>query len=1019
MEETRIDSRTEKDIEDRIEELAKSYVPEWNYDRKDPDIGSAIARIFALQMKENIDLENSMIEKYHARFINMLDLSLLPAKPANSMVKIDLVENTEDGMGLKKGTRLLGEEASGTDSQVVFETDRDIYVTASRITDAFMTDREDGTFVPLCGDFAPAPLIEGNAEVLGDERQEEAEPAGDEILYPESSGTAIRPFVLFSGKGSIAEYALALYHESLFDIEDEPVYIRFSQGDEIIKAIFDGKMGFFYYSEHGFEEFLSERILEDNRTVELVKHEKNRHVTIGGRSYGVVLLRSKDPVKADMEVKGIGLSSSGKERSAEFVSDGSQDLDTSSFAPFSDTLSLYNECYIGHDLYFGKAGAAITVTFHTRFTDRGLYLTKQEEDAGLKIIKKKPRVAPSDIPADAFADEICLEYFNGLGWKKLPCREDYTAVFSKAQSEDVTLAFTCPSDWEPVQAGAYSGKAIRMRLLRSDNCYLRPCIHHYPVIEDLKISFSYEGNYVDPSKLVRISGTQKKDITSMTKTGKLFAAMSGGVYSDDALYLGFDRRMESGPVSIYFELDDVQNMTSLKCVYEYSTEKGFRRMKVADSTRDFSRSGTVFFMPPSDMKEEELEGRKRFWIRIRREHAGGDRSALFLPHIKKVLLNVVNVSNTVTGALENYYISEAVPNQRIALGEGNIMDAEVWVNERDSMRPAQIKEYQEKDPGGIDVERDALGNITAVFVRWQETDSFLNVTDRRSYMIDRFTNELMFSDGIRADMPLVTDDVSVKVGVRTTDGQAGNVAAGVINQATGNGVYLGDIYNPVRAYGGSNMETVQEALKRGANLLFSRRRLISAPDFIFTILSFSKSIDKASCIPGERIEGVSSPGDISFVLLMKDFREGSFSFHRIEPVLKKHLLENSFASMTEDNIFIVEPLFVRVSVTVWISVDDMDEAFEAQGLIRKTLEEYLDPVSKGEDEGWEIGNIPQKAQIQMRLGSQKSGVIIRSISAVAHFVDADGEHECDLSDVKVNPFMVVCSGEHTVRIIQS
>ena len=1015
----KIDDRNISDIEDRVAELARSYVPEWHYDRANPDMGSTIARLFAMQMKENIDLENRMLERYHAEFINMLDLSLKPAKPAGSMVKINLIEDTIEGTHLRKGTRLVtGDTVSGGD-QVVFETDREIYVTNSRLTDAFMTDREDATFVPLLGDFSPVLLIDGVAEQ--DESEEGAETEQEETpaepVFSTGAGRSIKPFVLFSEDGNISRSALVMYHESLFDIEDEPIYIRLSGGSELTEAIERGDYILSYYTKEGYTSFDSIRILDDRETIELIKHQPNRHLIIGGRSYGVVVLEAKETVRRGLELTGVGLSSSGREREAGFVSDGTNDMNVKSFAPFGDTLSVYSECYIGQDLYFGEAGAKITVSFHTEYRDRGLYLTKQEEEAELKIFKKKPKVEPADVPADAYADEIGLEYFNGQGWKKLECDEDQTQIFAKAQAADSVISFTCPPDWEPTQAGAYTGRAIRMRLLRSDNCFMRPGMHHYPVIEGLKVSFSYEGHFVNPSRLYRVAGTVKKEITELLKTGKTFTAMSGGSYAEDALYLGFDRKMESGPVSIYFELDDVQNMTDLRCNYEYSTAAGFRHMKVVDSTRDFSRSGTVTFMPPSDMRAVTLEGRSRYWIRVRREHAQSrEEAALFLPHIRNVLLNVVNVSNTVTGNEENYYISEAIPNQRISLGSGSILDAEVWVNERDTITGEETERYLEEAPEDIRVERDALGSISAVYVRWHEADSFLSVKDRRSYMIDRFTGELVFSDGIRADIPRVTDDVSVKARVRSSDGEAGNVDAYAINQTAATRLYISDVYNPVKAYGGSNMETTAEALVRGANLLYGRNRLVSSGDYIFTILAYSKSIDKAACIPGERVDCDGDPADISFVLLMRDYDEGSFSFHRIAPPLKKHLTENSAMTVSPEHMYIVEPIFVTVSVNVWADVSDMDLSFETQSLITETLNEYLDPVSREGDPGWEIGVVPKKAQIQMKLGTLKSHAVIRNISVIARYVDRSGEHETDISDLEVNPFMVVRSGEHKVNI---
>ena len=166
------------------------------------------------------------------------------------------------------------------------------------------------------------------------------------------------------------------------------------------------------------------------------------------------------------------------------------------------------------------------------------------------------------------------------------------------------------------------------------------------------------------------------------------------------------------------------------------------------------------------------------------------------------------------------------------------------------------------------MEYNSLGGVTEAFVKWEEADSFLNVRSRRSYCIDRFTNELIFSDGAKADYPKVTDDVAFKVRVRSSNGSYGNVGPGEINDVSGTEIFVDSVMNPVRAYGGSNMETVSEALKRGANILSGRNRLVTINDYIFAILNFSDSIDKVVCIPGERVEGGGDSADLSFVLLM-------------------------------------------------------------------------------------------------------------------------------------------------------
>ncbi len=1015
-----LDNRTAKDIENRIRELARGYVPEWHFDPEHADIGSAIARIFALSMKENIDLENRMMDRYHAEFVNMLDLSLKAAKPAGSMVQFTLIEDTIPGTQIRKGTRLVADTDKTESGQVIFETDRDIYVTNSRITDAFMTDREDSSFVPLLGDFTPVSLLEGEVDLTRErgvpKEEENPEATGSKPRYSQNTGK-MRPFVLFSEEGNISRSALVLYHESLFDIEDEPIYIRLTGSEDIIEKLKNRTYILRYYSVSGFREFDSVEFQADGVTVVVKKHEACCHLLVGGRSYAVVTLEAVGVVREAEELKSIGLSSSGKERAADFVTDGTSDLDVETFAPFSDTLSLYNDCYIGHDLYFSKGGSRVTMHFRVGHRERSLFLSKQEEAAELKVIKRKPKLLPSDIPAEVYADEICMDYFNGLGWKKLPVETDVTGLLGGAGTGSIQVSFICPTDWARIQAGAYFGRAVRLRLMKSDNCFLRPGIHHYPVIEHFRAEFTYEGHFVDPDRLYRISGTEKKEITEYTKTGKRFTAMSGGAYTDDALYLGFNNRMESGPINLYFELEDQLNMNPMKCRYEYSSTEGFRPLKIVDNTKDFSRSGAVVFMPPADMNPLLLEGKKRYWIRIRRSKVQDEKeSRIFLPRIRKVLTNVVYVTNTVTEKERDFYLNDNTPNQHFALGQQNILDAEVWVNEKRSILKEEIDQLQVERPEDIRVETDMLGTVSAVYVRWTETSGFDVTEDPRCYMIDRLNGELIFSDGVKAKMPRVLDDVAFKVRVRTCDGAAGNVEAGAISETVGTELYIDRVHNPVRAYGGTNLETVPEAFHRGANLLSSRGRLVSDKDYIYTILDYSDSIDKAACVPGETVDGRKRPQDISFVLLMKDYDEGSFSFHRISGPLKQYLLERSPVTISEEHIHVVEPIFVSVSVSVWAGVRDEEESFETQNGIVEMLKEYFNPVRNVVDEGWPIGMVPKKSQILMKLGTLKQRAVIRKTVITVHYVDKDGEHTLDIDDVKVSPFMVVRSGDHRVHI---
>ena len=106
--EYRIDGRTRRNILDQIRKLAASYVPEWQFDEENPDIGSVLALLYADQMQENLNRYNTILERYYVELMNMLGISLKPAFPAHSVALIHMVKDTVPGMYLPKGTRLLG-----------------------------------------------------------------------------------------------------------------------------------------------------------------------------------------------------------------------------------------------------------------------------------------------------------------------------------------------------------------------------------------------------------------------------------------------------------------------------------------------------------------------------------------------------------------------------------------------------------------------------------------------------------------------------------------------------------------------------------------------------------------------------------------------------------------------------------------------------------------------------------------------------------------------------------------------
>ncbi len=1007
-----------ENIENKIEELRKSYAPEWKFDRENPDAGTVIAQIFARQTEENNRLMSQMPERYHMEFVNMLDATLRPAQPAASMVVFNMDGGTVSGTPVPKGTRLSA-EAGNTDSGfIIYETERNLYVTDSRIKSVFMTDAERGTLSPVFGDFPTPEILSGEVRTVIDD--EDLEAMAEPETYDETEEevfSTIPPFTLFGEKENIGKSIFTIYEERLLDGIDEPIFIRLEGAEEVIKRIENGEITFKYYTKKGFIEFDSCKLSDDGKTFVLIKKNETLKVTINEKEYAVVILEDNKTMIDSLEISGVTLSAGGDSRPPEYVGDGVLELEPGKFNPFSDELAVYNECYIGHTPCFSKAGARITMTFRTTYHENQIKISAEEEEAELAIIKRKPKKTPYDNPALSKVDEVILEYYNGIGWKKLRCETEYAGMFESCEEGDYKLSFICPEDWMVSENGPYSGKCIRMRIVKSTNCYLRPAIHTYPTIENLKIAYSYEGKFKNPARIEKIAGTKKEDITSSLNSNEPFTILSGVSYHDDAMYIGLDKKLTEGPVSMYFQLSDNNNQNGVRIRMEYTGPNGFTEMRFTDLTEDFTRSGTLMFLPPADMTDETIEGNKLFWIRLIRSSAQKNQNKdAFLPKIVRLCLNAVTVSNVQTSEERDFYIEDVVPNASVSLGTDNILDAEVWVNEIGFTRKEEMDQLLMEHPERVRAEYDFLGRISAFYVLWDEVDSFNEAPTRRCYRIDRMKGKIMFSDGAKCDMPRVTDDIAFKARIRSTDGELGNIKEGEISGLVGSAPYIDTVYNPIRAHGGSNLETIDHALSRCAGIMHSRYRLVSEDDYKRFCMEFSDSIDKTGMVIGQTISGEKNPADISLILLMKDYADGAFSFHRIAAALHKEVLKNCEMTIAPENLHIVEPIFVEISVCVWALAMDMDDAFEVQNEVKTVLSSYLDPVSDELTNGWDIGTLPKESQILMKLGVLRSKAVIQRITMIGRYIDATGEHEMDTKDINITPFMVAKSGTHKVII---
>lgn len=970
-----IDSRSRRDLLEGIRALSESYVPEWKFDTDNPDPLSVIARIFANQTEENIKRLNMVLHKYHIEFANMYGMSRKPAIPAKTICTLEVGGGNPAGVELRKGAQVIGTTQDG--DELIFSFTHDINAINAELTDVI--------------------------EVSTTERKA--------VAYHAEDG-----FLLFSCQGdNIHRQGVVLYFDRPFDVGKQPVRMRFGgnlDSGRLAELFADReRFSLSYLTGEGTVPFDTVRLQDD--LVELQSEQPDSYFT-------AAVLEMTGAVDDNIALNRVELYTSREKMRPEFLWNGRSEVVEESFCPFTEQPALYGEFYIGQELLFGQQGAELTISFRLDF-ERYAAGRAVEEQPDLRIIRKKPAGGFRRPHYRCYVQEITFEYFNGKGWKRLPASLDLSALFAREENAgDYEVCFEVPADWESVVQEGYEGRCIRMQIVRADNCYLQEVEYVYPVLSDLGIRMNERSRGILPRKVIKLQGSKETDITAWIAGGTDVAVFSQLEYGGDYVYWGFDRPLGSGPVSLFVELERPQTFKNLELSFAYSAGTGFKPLKVLDDTEAFRHSGRIMFVPPSDMAECDVEGVRRRWIRIEDETGYFADARKEAPFVRRIYRNAVMVENIIEKEEQDYYLEAVMPGMRFPLYSDNILSAEVWVNEREQLSLGEMRALMQDKTVRTRAEYNFLGEIEEFYILWCEVDSFENRGDRsdttRCYCIDRGRSEIVFGDGVQVKIPLCLDDIAFKVKVVCCDGEKANIRAGGIDRFRGAVLSVETVQNPIDAYGGTNLEEMDDALERGSNILSSRRRMVSERDYIRESLAFSDAIDQVGCVTGLTRNGTGDDAVISLILLMKDYQQGSYSFRSIQSALKEYLMSHCEITCGISDVQIVEPVFVKISVDIWLDTPDLGKSLELKHRWIRAITDFLEPVKSADSGGWQIGVLPGTRQIRLMLGSLEDTARIAYMNVTAQYNFEQCDHTMGLDRVEKNPFMLCCNGTHNVYI---
>lgn len=977
----KIDNRKREDIVGEIKTLSDSYTPEWRFDDAQPDAASVIGIIFSEQLAENIRKLNQVTDKYHAAFANMYGLSLRPAIPARTVCTIKAGEGIQGGISLAKGTQVVGMTDSG--EEVLFAFTHAVNVVNTELTDIIQASETEKK-VTSCS------------------------PDG---------------FAMFSFQGKeLHRQAVTMQFGNFPDIRRQNVRLRFrgNLSSLYMAELFADREHFTlsYCTSSRGEYRPFDNVRRNGEFVEIGSHEAIPAIEKNEKQMTILNLEMIKPVQQDITLQGIELFGGDCALRPDFIWNGRNEVQTDSeaFCPFTKQLALYDECFIGQDFLFGQPGAEAVLDFQLDF---GRYTPERDIPAGheLPIIKRRPQENAVRRYYECRIQEVTFEYFNGRGWRRLDAGMDLGALFAKEENAGkYHVTFRVPDDWERIVQGGYEGKCIRMQAVRVENCYLPEVTYVYPVLSQVSLCTAGQEHGMIPNAVtaIRRAGTAAAVEHKLNYDDKT-AMFSAFPYQGDYVYWGFRRSFGRETVSLFVELEggmDVSSRRDVKLSFAYFSAHvgGFKPLKVIDGTNAFRNSGILLFVPPSDMAACEVEGVERYWIRIEdcdRKFAGNRDN---VPVVRRVHVNAVAVENVVIKAEQDYYMESVAPDMRFPLYADNILSAEVWVNERNRLSQEEMDRLMLDTSMKTRAEYNSLGEIEDFYVLWHETDSFEKAAHmERCYCIDRGKNELVFGDGAYVRIPQNTEGAAFRVRVFCCDGERANVKAGAITRFQGTVTAVEEIKNPIDAYGGVNPEEMRGALQRGNALLATRNRMVTEQDFVREALTFSAAINQAVCIAGQT--------GITLALLMKDYKQGDYSFRSIQESLRRHLAGICEATCGKSGIEIRLPVFVRISMDIWLHVPDKTKGMEVKQQWIDRITDFLEPVKADGREGWKIGRLPRHRQIRLMLSTLERTADIAHISILAEYTDRHRTHRMSLDRVRISPFMVCCNGTHTINIM--
>jgi len=1032
VEAPKIDKRTYAQLIEQMERLAGLYTAlpgkkfwQRSNDAKN-DAGAALIRIFARMMELAIDRLNQVPENNFLAFLDLIGARLSPPRAARVPLTFELSTGSSNDTKVPTRTRVSAPPPEGEEEEVVFETEQDLVVSASKPVVAFTRDETRDSWEDL------ASLLDGNNQtsVFGFE--------------------GIRPI----------HHKLYLAQNEVFTVPESRAIILMIEFSETVQPA-KLPLSFSLWNGKDWLCLAAEIKVVSGSTLEVALKNPPLPASraINDIDAAWICVAPAKPLPSIGRVPAVNhiTASYRAEQNGlvpEFGFTNTVALDLSKdFFPFGEQPRFNDTFYLASQEAFSKAKAPLTIN---------VTLTNPALEPGI-LPPASGDVAGSITPAKASKNlTLVWEFWNAPAgqWNFIGETGPGASRPSPYNLTDGTRGFTVsgaitfknPPNSGSLEVNGQHNSWIRVRIVNGNygkEAYtiskivkidgklvfkdfemtvpeLQPASFRPPSIKSITIDYSHTSPPQDMDCIVSENNFDFVNHSQRSLVGReAFSLFTSAGSAGPAVYLGFERPLSNRPVTLYADVEESSRDSHfagngrmpVRLIWEYasSSMSGWAPLWIQDETRGLTEPGLISFIGPNDMVRRREFGRNIYWLRIRRDHT----KTPFSPRLRCLLMNTVWAEQVQSFQDEILGSSSGEPHQTFRTNQTPVLP-DPCIEVRESELPSteeQEKIKSEEGGNAISVIRDDVGRPEEVWVRWHEVPNLFSSDSRdRHYVINHLTGELHFGDGIQGMIP-PQDRNNIRASVyRTGGGIRGNVPAGAVAQLKSTVPYIDKVMNWCAASGGADREDTTSLKKRGPRTIRHRNRAVTYQDF--KDLAYAASSDVARVfVIFPRHKGLGShrteaenggrPGRVDLIVVPRTHGPRPEPSQGLRRCVRNYILARSEAGVA---VGVTAANWIEVSVTAEIVPATIAAAGTLGDEVRSQLQRFLHPLDGGFDKsGWEFGRMPQKSDFYR---------LIESIEGVDHisYLNIYPESEDLMLPRHQLERSLVVSGDHVITV---